>query len=66
VYTFKQDVPIPSYLYAIASGDIAFASIGSRSQVATGPEELTAAKWELEADMEKFLEAAEVTCPDIF
>ena len=60
LYTFKQEIPIPSYLFAIASGDLALASIGPRSIVATGPEELAAAKWELEDDMERFIEAAEV------
>jgi len=59
LYTFKQEVPIPAYLFAVASGDIATANIGPRSLVATGPEELLDAKWELENDMEKFLEAAE-------
>ncbi|MCJ1405279.1 hypothetical protein MMC11_008506 [Xylographa trunciseda] len=59
LYTFKQDVPIPSYLFAVASGDIATASIGPRSCVATGPEELSDAKWELEADTELFIQAAE-------
>ena len=38
VYRFKQPVPIPSYLYAVASGDLARASIGKSSQVATSPE----------------------------
>ena len=60
LYTFQQQIPIPSYLFAIASGDIAQASIGPRSVVATGPEELSAAKWEMENDMERFMEAAEV------
>lgn len=59
LYTFKQDIPIPSYLFAIASGDIATASIGPRSTVATGPEELSASKWELEADTEHFIQTAE-------
>ncbi|KAI9734290.1 MAG: hypothetical protein M1834_002394 [Cirrosporium novae-zelandiae] len=59
LYTFKQEIPIPSYLFAIASGDIATASIGPRSVVATGPEELLESKWELERDMETFMEAAE-------
>ncbi|KAE9976386.1 hypothetical protein EG328_002655 [Venturia inaequalis] len=59
LYTFKQEVPIPSYLFALASGDLATASIGPRSQVCTGPEELVGCKWELEEDMEKFMEAAE-------
>lgn len=59
LYSFKQDVPIPSYLFAVASGDIASAAIGPRSVVCTGPEELLGSKWELEGDMEKFMEAAE-------
>lgn len=59
LYKFKQDVPIPSYLFAIASGDIAKADIGPRSTVWTGPEELEGAKWELEADTETFIKAAE-------
>lgn len=59
LYTFKQDVPIPSYLFAVASGDITTASIGPRSTVATGPEEIEAAKWELEADTEHFVQTAE-------
>jgi leukotriene-A4 hydrolase len=59
LYSFCQEIPIPSYLFAIASGDVATASIGPRSQVITGPEEVVAAKWEFEADMENFLQVAE-------
>lgn len=59
LYTFKQVIPIPNYLFAIASGDIASAAIGPRSLVATGPEELQAAKWELEKDVERFIQTAE-------
>lgn len=59
LYSFEQKVPIPSYLFALASGDIATASIGPRSLVATGPDQLEAAKWEFEQDMERFLEVAE-------
>lgn len=59
LYSFYQEIPMPSYLFAIASGDIATASIGPRSLVSTGPEELSDAKWELEADTEKFIEVAE-------
>lgn len=59
VYKFHQEVPIPSYLFAIASGDLGFARIGSRSTVATGPDELEECKWELEADTDKFIEVAE-------
>lgn len=59
LYTFEQKVPIPSYLFALASGDIAQAPIGPRSYVATGPGELKSCQWEFERDMEKFMEAAE-------
>ncbi|KAJ9615028.1 Leucyl aminopeptidase yscIV [Cladophialophora chaetospira] len=59
VYKFHQKVPIPAYLYALASGDIATAKVGPRSIVATGPDELKECKWELEEDTEKFLKAGE-------
>lgn len=59
VYRFQQKVPIPSYLFALASGDIVTAPIGKRSCVATGPNELEASQWELKDDMDKFLDAAE-------
>lgn len=59
LYEFEQKVPIPSYLFAVASGDIVTAPIGPRSVVATGPNELEECKWEFERDMEKFMEVAE-------
>jgi leukotriene-A4 hydrolase len=58
-YEFEQKVPIPSYLFAIASGDIVTAPIGPRSVVATGPNEIEACRWEFERDMERFMEVAE-------
>ncbi|GAP85835.2 putative leukotriene A-4 hydrolase [Rosellinia necatrix] len=59
LFRFEQKVPIPSYLFALASGDLETAPIGKRSVVATGPEALQEAKWELENDMDKFLDVAE-------
>ncbi|GAO17142.1 uncharacterized protein UV8b_00351 [Ustilaginoidea virens] len=59
LYEFEQKVPIPSYLFALASGDFASARIGSRSVVVTGPNELEGCKWELERDMDKFMHVAE-------
>lgn len=59
LYQFRQKVPIPSYLFALASGDIAEAAIGPRSVVATSPDKLHECKWELEADTEKFINAIE-------
>ena len=60
LYTFEQNIPIPSYLFALASGDIAKAPIGPRSVVATGPKELKAAQWELEESTERYIETVEV------
>ncbi|KAG6999342.1 ubiquitin carboxyl-terminal hydrolase 34 [Physcia stellaris] len=64
LYTFRQEVPIPSYLFAVASGDIATAAVGPRSVVATGADELEACQWEVEADTERFIQTAEkIVCP---
>ena len=59
IWIFDQPVPMPSYLFAIASGDLASAKIGPRSEVWTGPDEVEGCKWELENDTEKFLQTAE-------
>ncbi|KAJ5088120.1 hypothetical protein N7456_011736 [Penicillium angulare] len=58
-YRFHQSVPIPSYLFAIASGDVAQAPIGPRSVVATSPDKLDECKWELENDTENFINTIE-------
>ena len=59
LYRFAQKIPIPSYLFALASGDIETSPVGPRSVVATGPNELQAAKWELEESTEKFIQTIE-------
>ncbi|OAA71547.1 leukotriene A4 hydrolase [Cordyceps fumosorosea ARSEF 2679] len=59
VYEFAQEVPIPSYLFAVASGDIRMRRIGARSKVASGPDEVDGCQWELQRDMDRFLEVAE-------
>jgi leukotriene-A4 hydrolase len=59
VYKFEQKIPMPAYLFALASGSIATASIGPRSCVACTPSELAASKWELENDTENFIQIAE-------
>lgn len=58
-YRYVQNVPIPSYLFAIASGDISAASIGPRSSVFSEPCKLQANKWEFEQDTEPMIQAAE-------
>ncbi|KAH6652894.1 leukotriene A-4 hydrolase [Truncatella angustata] len=59
LFKFEQKVPIPSYLFALASGDLETARIGKNSVVATGPEAIKEAQWELEGDMDKFLDIAQ-------
>ncbi|KAF2475703.1 leukotriene A-4 hydrolase [Lindgomyces ingoldianus] len=59
LYTFEQKVPIPSYLFALASGDVASAAIGPRSTVWSGPEELLDCQWELAGEIEPFMDAIE-------
>jgi aminopeptidase N len=46
VYTFKQDKPIPSYLMAIAVGDVEFKSIDNRTGVYAEHSKIDKAKWE--------------------
>ncbi|KAF1843557.1 leukotriene A-4 hydrolase [Cucurbitaria berberidis CBS 394.84] len=58
-YTFEQKVPITSYLFAVASGDLACASIGPRSTVWSGPEELLDCQRELDGEIEPFMKAVE-------
>ncbi len=58
VYSFEMKQPIPSYLLALAVGDIAFAPIGARSGVYAEPSVLTKAAKEFE-DTESMIEAAE-------
>jgi leukotriene-A4 hydrolase len=58
VYTFKMDQPIPSYLMALAVGDVEFRAIGSRTGVYAVPSLIEAAAKEFE-DMQKMVDAAE-------
>ena len=58
LYEFEMPQPIPSYLLAIAVGDLGFQSLGPRTGVYAEPELLEAAAWEL-ADTEKMVAAAE-------
>lgn len=59
VYKFFQPIPIPSYLVALASGDITKLPIGPRSHVYSEPSKVHACQHEFEEDMEHFLQAAE-------
>lgn len=58
VYYFKQSRPIPSYLMALAVGDLQFKSLSENTGVYTTPEQLEKCVWEF-ADLPKMLKAAE-------
>ena len=58
VYTFQQDKPIPSYLMAIAVGDIQFQSIDHRTGVYAEPSVIKKAAWEF-AKLGDMVNAAE-------
>jgi aminopeptidase N len=58
VYTFSMPQAIPSYLMAIAVGDLDFRELGPRSGVYAEPSVVDAAAWEF-AEVEDMLDAAE-------
>jgi leukotriene-A4 hydrolase len=58
VYKFRMPQPIPSYLLALAVGDLAFKALSSRCGVYALPSVLERAAWEL-ADVPRMMEAAE-------
>nr|WP_121272409.1 M1 family metallopeptidase [Pedobacter schmidteae] len=58
LYQFKQKHAIPSYLLALAVGDIVFKAVDERTGVYAEPSVLEKAHWEF-ADMGKMVHAAE-------
>ena len=58
VYHFAMKQPIPSYLLAMAVGDVEFRSVGEHTGVYATPDLIEAAAYEF-AEMEDMLEAAE-------
>lgn len=61
LHRFKQDVPIPAYLFAIVCGAIESRRVGPRSQVWSEKEMVDEVAWEF-ADTEKFVAAGEALC----
>ena len=58
VYTFRMDQPIPSYLLALAVGDVEFREVGAHTGVYATPDLIDAAEFEF-SEMEDMLVAAE-------
>ena len=57
-YTFEMPQPVPSYLIALAVGELEFVPLGSRSGVYAEPSVVRSAAWEF-ADTEAMMAAAE-------
>jgi len=57
-YSFKMEQPIPSYLMALAAGDLVFESLGPRTGVYAEPSVVKKAAYEF-ADTEKMITATE-------
>ena len=57
-YSFKQTKPIPSYLMALAVGDISFKNLGRNSGVYAEPGMLEKSAWEM-ADLQSMIDSAE-------
>ena len=61
IHKFNQPKPIPSYLIAIAAGNIVSERIGPRSKVWAEPEYLQKSAWEFQ-ETENMLKTAEDLC----
>lgn len=63
VYSFQMQQPIPSYLFAIAIGDLKFREIGPRTGIYAEPELIDAAVWEFEGNEERIIQAEKLLGP---
>jgi len=63
VFQFKMPQPIPSYLFAIAAGNLVFRELGPRTGVYAEPQLIEAAAWEFAENEEKIVEAEKLLGP---
>jgi leukotriene-A4 hydrolase len=63
IYAFRMDQPIPSYLFALAAGNIVFKELGSRTGIYAEPELIEAAAWEFVENEEKLTEGEKLFGP---
>ena len=63
VFRFKMPQPIPSYLFAIGVGNLAFRELGPRTGVYAEPELIEAAAWEFAENEAKIVEAEKLLGP---
>ena len=62
-FRFRMPQPIPSYLFAIAVGNLDFREIGPRTGVYAEPETIEAAAWEFAENEDKIVEAEKLLGP---
>lgn len=58
IYTFTMDQPVPSYLFALAVGDLEYKSLGTGTGVYAEPSVIESAAYEF-ADMQSMVDTAE-------
>ncbi len=63
VYRFRMPQPIPSYLFALAVGNLDFRELGPRTGVYAEPETIEAAAWEFAENEDKIVEAEKLLGP---
>jgi len=63
VFTFKMPQPIPSYLFALAVGNLVFREFGPRTGIYAEPETIEAAAWEFAENEIKMNEAEKLLGP---
>lgn len=63
VFRFRMPQPIPSYLFALAVGNLAFRELGPRTGVYAEPEIIEAAAWEFAENETRIIEAEKLLGP---
>ena len=63
VFRFRMPQPIPSYLFALAVGNLEFRELGPRTGVYAEPETIEAAAWEFAENETKIIEAEKLLGP---
>ncbi len=62
-FRFRMPQPIPSYLFALAVGNLEFRELGPRTGIYAEPEIIESAAWEFEENETKIIEAEKLLGP---
>jgi len=63
VFAYRMPQPIPSYLFALAVGNLEFQELGPRTGIYAEPETIKAAAWEFAENETKIIEAEKLLGP---